>query len=323
MKKCLPFLPLLILPILPLLPKQQTPFMKVMNARKPFVTVKFRGQLGNQLFQAATLMAIAFDNDIEPIIAKSTTFLTDSDLDINLKKVMHRLPIKPLSKKQIQNAYKEKCAQVYEPISYTPNMRISGYFMSEKYFHKYRDQIIDLFSPSNEITTYLKGKYQHLLDHPKTVGFHIRTFHQDFIKSTDKEHFYTSFPPPDFEYFEKALALFDEEALIVVFSDDIPWCKKNLTPLNRSFVFIENETHYHDFYLMSMMKHLITANSTFSWWAGYLNRNPEKIIVARTSWSTFCHIEDFALKEWVSIEGHPLPSLPHFDDISPSNFMTQ
>jgi hypothetical protein len=68
--------------------------------------------------------------------------------------------------------------------------------------------------------------------------------------------------------------------LFVFFSDDIPWCRQTF-PRDRT-VFCENPPWDKDFlqlYLMSKCGHQIIANSSFSWWGAWLNRNPGKIIL--------------------------------------------
>ena len=89
----------------------------------------------------------------------------------------------------------------------------------------------------------------------------------------------------DTGYYQKALNLLlqkIESPEIFIFSDDLVWAKSNVKfPFPVTFVF---EPDYIEMFLMSQCKHNIIANSTFSWWAAWLNSNSEKIVVAPKSW---------------------------------------
>ena len=76
-----------------------------------------------------------------------------------------------------------------------------------------------------------------------------------------------------------------ESPVFYIFSDDIPWCMKNLPSLmKRPLRFAENRPETDnvltDMFLMSSCQHNIIGPSTFSWWAAWLNPNPSKIVVA-------------------------------------------
>ncbi|WP_220822451.1 alpha-(1,2)-fucosyltransferase FutC1 [Helicobacter pylori] len=64
----------------------------------------------------------------------------------------------------------------------------------------------------------------------------------------------------------------------------------------------KDEEAYWDMLLMQSCQHGIIANSTYSWWAAYLIKNPEKIIIGPKHW-LFGH-ENILCKEWVKIESH-------------------
>ena len=72
-----------------------------------------------------------------------------------------------------------------------------------------------------------------------------------------------------------------------VFSDDIEWCCNNLI-FEKETVFVGHEYAGQKFCtylnLMSQCKHFIIANSSFSWWAAWLNNNPDKIVIAPDEW---------------------------------------
>ena len=54
-----------------------------------------------------------------------------------------------------------------------------------------------------------------------------------------------------------------------------------------------------DMYLMSICKHNIIANSSFSWWAAWLNQNEKKVVIAPSKWQNGADIEDIVPEEWV------------------------
>ena len=76
------------------------------------------------------------------------------------------------------------------------------------------------------------------------------------------------------------------DSIIYVVSDDIDWCKKNVSPINNNIIyFVENNLDdYELLYLMSLCDNNIISNSSFSWWGSYLNSNERKIVIAPKNW---------------------------------------
>lgn len=151
-----------------------------------------------------------------------------------------------------------------------------GHFQSWVHFHHHYDKIVQVFAPSPADEHYLQSKYADLLEHPCTVAVHVRTFNQAVH---DAGCLFLGL-----DYYEEAFKFFPDEALFVVFSDRINWCKQHLAHLAPHIVFMEGNTHVQDLILMSKMKHQIIANSTFSWWGAYLNQNPSKWVIAPKYW---------------------------------------
>ena len=90
------------------------------------------------------------------------------------------------------------------------------------------------------------------------------------------------------------------------FSDDSDWVKRQFEDLPYSIIFIDHnkeENSWKDMLLMSSCRHAIIANSSFSWWAAWLNTHPEKIIIAPKHWFKTKDLDTTTLlpEEWIKI----------------------
>lgn len=282
------------------------------------VVCHFHGRLGNQLFQAAAAIALAQENqcgvyfpDFEKLDDPTEDYGLNQLKD-NYKYIFQHIPHLKEKVSPIYVYREEDFA--YHPIPYNDSIEIDGYFISEKYFSKHSRLIIDLFSPSAEIETVLEEKFKAILKHPNSVAIHVRTGYLEYKLNSFDPNFYKNFLPPDLEYIKKAIELFDDDALFVVFSDHLGWCKENLTSLNKQFVFIEDQEYIYDFYLLSKCKHAIISNSTFSWWTAYLNKNPEKKIAYRIPFWALdaANVIDISLPGGVAVLMNHYPPIPHF-----------
>jgi len=148
---------------------------------------------------------------------------------------------------------------------------INGFFQSEKYFIDSRKNILEFFKPSKEIEQKINSKYSSILK-DENIAIHLRR--GDYLKFKDHHPVQTS------EYYEQSIELIKKKKNIkniIIFSDDIEWCKDNLKFEN--CIFIENEKDYVELFLMSKCSNNIISNSSFSWWSAWLNKNKDKIVV--------------------------------------------
>lgn len=278
---------------------------------KDFVVCNLYGQLGNQLFNIASTLAYSWDYNVEaffPDLARN-----DLNIPTNKKKIFFRVNALPLLYKPL-NVHRSFKAYRYTKIPYKPAQHLEGYFFSWQYFHHHREKILETFAPSDEESVYLKSKFFELLSHPLTVGVHVRTFNKEWNDSI---------PFVGMDYYVKAMNLFPEDALFVIFSDRINWCKVHFSDIKKNMIFIDGQDHVDDLYLMSMLKNNIIGNSSYSWWAAYLNKNPSKIVVAPNIFvkvGTLTYHSN--LPEWITLEIPPNGEYPNdiknYDEFSKS-----
>ena len=151
--------------------------------------------------------------------------------------------------------------------------------------------------PLTSLTTYdqnyILNKYSILNEN--TVSLHVRR--GDYI---NKENYH---PLQTIDYYKNAYDIINENSInVLILSDDVNWCKKNIKFNNISY--IENETNIIDLYIMSLCKHNIIANSSFSWWGAWLNENKNKKVICPINWfgeKTNIYTGDITPEKWLKI----------------------
>lgn len=253
------------------------------------LTCNLMGGLGNKMFQMATAYSLSLDNKDECVFEITQLANAHQPIDSYVGNIFRFIKFGPTS---CNKTYQEPFFH-YSEIPYTNNLRLYGYFQSEKYFIKNKEEILKLFSIDEKGLTYLKQKYGKLLN-KKTCSIHIRR--GDYL-GLPEHH-----PVCDIEYYTQAISKFDKEVIFLIFSNDIEWCKKEF--IGPQFIFIENEKDYIDLWLMSLCKNNIIANSSFSWWGAWLNTNPDKIVITPKSWfgkAINHNTQDLIPNDWVSL----------------------
>ena len=262
------------------------------SKEQPFVTCVLSGQLGNQLFEIATTLAFAWDNDMEPIFPDLNS--TDLNIPVNRERIFYRLNASPLPRSILSTFSQLKTYEKID-IPIVDDQSLTGYFQTWEYFDHHRDKIIAIFAPHSEELDHLKEKHEELLKHPCTVGVHVRTYDTTWSTIT---------PFVGLSYYEEAMSYFPDDAIFAVFSDRINWCRHHFAQFNKQIVFIEDQDHIEDLLLMSMLKHNIICNSTFSWWAAYFNQNPDKIVITPHCFVHPRHISKISanMPGWIELE---------------------
>lgn len=267
------------------------------------ITVRIKGGLGNQLFQYAIGYALAkesgqelrfnpsFTSNMTPrgyklpnLQVQYSDVVEDKDLPQKVRILKNKYVNKGCRLIKDGEIYKYKNGIYFleKDESFRPgvlklraeNMYIDGYFQSEKYFVKYREDLLEQIKPSYAS----EGEYEKVLGEIKTcnsVAVHVRR--GDFKKDNNPYHYVL-----EDGYYRNALRYVEERVgkpVYFWFSDDIDWVKENFGQQD-NFHFISLHTAHADIDEMMLMKnchHIITANSTFSWWAAWLNEHEDAI----------------------------------------------
>ena len=274
------------------------------------IVVKLIGGLGNQLFQYAAGFALAsynktdlfldttylnndpkggytkrkFELDKFTISAKIADAAVLSNFNFNRNKLITKLKkLAPgLFKKMIFNEHQFNFHTNFLKLPATTYL--NGYWQSEKYFNSFRDKLIASISLTVPLSQHAKA-IDSAITSSKSVAIHLRR--GDFISLKSANHFHGFL---EMDYYKQAIDLIKSKVnnpTFFIFSDDIEWCKKNFD-INGSKEFIDGKalgiSTHEELILMSHCKHNIIANSSFSWWGAWLNKNPNKYVIAPKNW---------------------------------------
>lgn len=146
----------------------------------------------------------------------------------------------------------------------------TGYFQNVKCFEKYSEAVKQLFSPTLEFLSSAYKKHPFLAHHNTTA---ISVRRGDYLIYTDYHPVVTK------EYINAALQHTPPSRNLMMFSDDVDWCRENFENVH-----IVEAPIYEQMWLMSLCDDFVISNSSFSWWGAYLSRQPNKIVVAPETW---------------------------------------
>lgn len=252
------------------------------------ITCQLLGGLGNMLFGLATTYAVSKDMKLVPCLNLDHRGYLHTPPTQYTKNIFRKFEII----KDTTNFYLyNEPSFRYTPINIPANVdvKLNGYFQCEKYFVKYRDEILELFSPSDDIIYYINNKYREF-NLKECVAVHVRR--GNYL------HLSHIHPPCSLDYYYKSIEHFKNK-IFLIFSDDINYCKQHF--VGNKYKFIENELDIIDLYLMSMCSHNVISNSTFSWWGAWLNNNNTIIYPSKWFGTNKYDSTDIIPSSWITI----------------------
>ena len=270
------------------------------------IITKLIGGLGNQMFQYAAGRRAAYVNKTE--LKLDTSWFKNPDGAIKRDYLLNVFNIEEVfaTKEEINkfNVRNQGLLTLFykKILKINNNTYLEGYWQSEKYFKDIKDIIRKEFILKNKADV-ANQKMIRQIKNCDSVSIHIRRGDYVFDEKTNKYHGFC-----DLDYYLKAVVLIAKKVKnpqFFVFSDDPIWVKQNLH-LKFPYLYVDHNTgkkDYEDMRLMSECKHNIIANSSFSWWGAWLNKNKDKIVIAPKKWfrESSINTKDLIPKSWIKI----------------------
>lgn len=273
------------------------------------IIVQITGGLGNQMFQYAAGKALSLHHKVplkldlqqyrkdkhheleiprqfeltafehfeytEATVAEIEHFTIQNNLTRRIQKIL------PVHKRKI---YTEK-AYPFDPHFFKANKDIylKGHRQTSKYFERFSNNIRSIYQLKPELTSNVENIKKNL-SNKNTVAVHVRR--GDYLRLPIILDWHGVLSE---QYYFNALEYLSErinDLQVFYFSDDPEWIRDTLIPKFPGTIVSDSitKTNYQDFYLIQSCKHQVVANSSFSWWAAWLNPNPDKIVIAPKKW---------------------------------------
>ena len=248
------------------------------------------GRLGNQMFQYAGLRGVADNRGFDWVIPIPESY---GDSNYGLFDCFIMSSVKEenfgfLNKQSVQTGQFHFSLDFFNNCA--DNVNLHDYFQSEKYFLNISDIIRrdfvfkdNILEPCKEIVGELNNP----------IFLHVRR--GDYLNS---QH---AHPVCSVGHYQRALSHFDSDSQVLVFSDDIEWCRQQELFQDDRFMLSEYQElysqtcatndgrqnaliPYFDLCMMSLCDGGIVANSSMSWWGAWLIENPTSRIIAPNPW---------------------------------------
>ncbi len=290
------------------------------------IIIKLLGGLGNQMFQYAVAKVIA-DKHKTDLKFDLRGLFAGEDLRTNYELDVFDIPQKQAVHKEYFPYYRKtlfkskvlwelikryKGIVMYKELDFTynpnlvlkstSNMLLRGLFQSEKYFINNRNIILKEF----EFKQSLKNENFTISEEFKTcnsVAVHIRRGEFESDKKINN-----MIGTISLNYYKEAINYIKQNVknpVFYIFSDSPNWVKENFDILKNAVHIDWNigKLSYIDMQLMSLCKHNIIANSTFSWWAAWLNKHQNKIVIAPAKWFSGLdyNTQDLIPNTWIKL----------------------
>lgn len=252
-----------------------------MEPKEKEITAHLMGGMGNLLFIVATCFALSKKYKTKLRLYCNSTLWRDSKRqNIKKYKMFEKFDIDCVNNRKSGITYREPH---FFHDSVTLDRRVNnciyGYFQSYKYFNAYKSEFINmLHNPYKQVIEETLKKYLNSHSTGSLISVHVRR--TDYLALSDV-HLNL-----DMSYYAEAMSHFSaENSTFIIFSDDVGFiCGEPAFQNLKHKHIVTSEDDEYCFWLMAACDHNIIANSSFSWWASYINSNPNKIVISPNRW---------------------------------------
>jgi len=281
------------------------------------ITVFLMGGLGNQLFQIATVIAYSLKEKITPIFPYSETLQIGMERPTYWNTLLKTLKkFTTFENPMFTNNTLMQLPQYNEPhFQYKAlpkqleNVMLHGYFQSYQYFDDVKDKLFVIMGLTQQRFQVLEEHKTDPIFDSNTISIHFR---RGDYKTKQEFH-----PILTYEYYDKSMDILPLD--YVEASNVLYFCEKEdeseindlMLRLKEKYNFQQMRCANHSMpdwkqmLLMSLCEVNIIANSSFSWWAAYLNDNPKKTVIYPKTWfgpMMCCNTSDMCPPDWIQID---------------------
>lgn len=198
------------------------------------------------------------------------------------QKLQFLLAQKKIGKFLFLTDYDDQFSFHQELLTLPTNTYVMGHFFHRKYIEPIRSLLLEEFTLKEPLE--VPSELKQIMEQYETVSLHIRRgdyLYVECVQALNKEM-------KKNHYYENAMKYITNNVknpFFLIFSDDIEWVKENFDcDFLHDYVSDKGFSDYEELMIMANCRHNIIANSTFSFWGGWLNQNPERIVIAPKHW---------------------------------------
>ena len=259
------------------------------NAQRTAMIVSIQGGIGNQLFQYAFGRSVSIVRNEELFFTKAGC---GGDREYSLDAFNVKIQWAEGRQPQRGEPVFRFDAGVYtEP----RGLWYHGYWQTEKYFNV---PVVREELRFKNMPTTIAIKWADKITTGKNAFIHVRR--GDYLKEPHQS-FHGNL---SMQYYNEGIDRIKQvqpDAKFFIFSDDTEWCKSNFS---KEYEVVEGTDRFEDMYLMSLCRHAVIANSSFSWWGAWLgDEKKDRVVIAPRKWfqSPSMSYDDVIPDRWVKL----------------------